>query len=439
MRVKLPSAKYIVVALSLLSSKAIYADFWSKHVAPIGKAVEKAVHDTGKTIEKAGQDTGKTVEKAAQDTGKTVEKAAHDTGHTLEKAAQDTGKTIEKAAHDTGHTIEKAFQDTGNELNRTGRNVNDAAIAAGHFVENQGQALGETLSDAEKRVREGKIIDAIWHAATDPIKHTENNLGEAVTESSLLNNVATAAASIYGGPNGAAAYAAWYTYKQTGDLELALKAGVIAGATAKGLQMVNGMPSETPDQLTQKALASASVGGAAVAASGGDEKDIIEAFVKGAALTAAREHYKNMTDKEIEGRAPTKGAIPKPKLDPNIKHDFKILVDESGEPIMDATGKYHQIDIRSLPREASHVGLATDQAGGSFFSGAEGSDPMKFFGTLPYANDMAYFHDQWAAVSQMEGIEIQATILPATILTVTGSDTPLINQATEENIESEKK
>jgi hypothetical protein len=146
----------------------------------------------------------------------------------------------------------RRVRDTGNEAGRAGRNLNKAAIAAGHFLENQTQAVGKTLSDAEKRVRDGKLIDAIWHVSTDPLRHSEENLAEAVSESKLLNCIATAAASIYGGPAGAAAYASWFTYKQTGNLQLALKAGVIAGATAQGLQMVNGMPSDTTDQLIKK-------------------------------------------------------------------------------------------------------------------------------------------------------------------------------------------
>ena len=353
-------------------------------------------------------------------------------------AVKDTVKTVTtlEPHGDIAKTVVKAGDDTLKEAGRAGRNINDAAIAAGHFVENQGQAIGETLSDAEKRVREGKIIDAIWHVATDPARHTENSFAEAVTESTLLNNVATAAASIYGGPSGAAAYAAWYTYKQTGDLELALKAGVIAGATAEGLQMVNGMPSGTVDELTKKTLASASIGGAAVAASGGDERAIMEAFVKGAAITAAREHYNNMTDKEIEGRAPTKAALA--KADPEVKHQFKVLVDKQGNPILDAKGN-HQIDIRSMPRDVSHVGLATADSNAPLLSGAETSPVMQGVAKIPYMNDMAYYHDQWAAVAQMEGIEVQATILPATILTVAGSDTPVIHQATEENVNNKDK
>jgi vacuolar-type H+-ATPase subunit H len=68
-----------------------HADWWSRNIAPIGHAIDKAKNDAGKTVEKAAQDTGKTVEKGAQDTGKTVEKAAQDTGKTIEKAVQDTG------------------------------------------------------------------------------------------------------------------------------------------------------------------------------------------------------------------------------------------------------------------------------------------------------------------------------------------------------------
>ena len=124
--------------------------------------------------------------------------------------------------------------DTIAELERAGENSEEAAIAVGNFAENQVYSYGQTLTDAEKRIREGKIVDAVWFLAVDPLRHTEENLGTAVSESSLLNYTATAAASIYGGPSSAAAYAAWYTYKQTGDLELAVKSGVIADAKRVG-------------------------------------------------------------------------------------------------------------------------------------------------------------------------------------------------------------
>jgi hypothetical protein len=91
----------VALGATALSSQA-KADFWSRNVAPIGHAIDKAKNDAGKAIEKGAQDAGKTAEKAAQDTG-----------HTLEKGAQDTGNTLEKAVHDIGHSIEKAGQDVG--------------------------------------------------------------------------------------------------------------------------------------------------------------------------------------------------------------------------------------------------------------------------------------------------------------------------------------
>lgn len=362
-----------------------------------------------------------------------VEKVVKKTGDVLEKAKDDVGDVLEEARDDIGDVLEEARDDTVEELVRTGKHINEAAVAAGHFVENQAKSYVTTVSGVQKKVSEGKLLDAVWQAATDPVKNTEQHFAQAVSESSLLNNTATAAASIYGGPGGAAAYAAWYTYRQTNDLQLALKTGIIVGATSQGLEMVNGLPSDTIGDLSKKTLASASIGGAAVAASGGDEKEVIEAFVKGAAITLAREHYKKLTDQEIEGRAPTKGAVP--KADPNVRHQFKVLLDKNGEPILDAKGNL-QIDIRSMPRNISHVGLASADPNASFFSGAETSSLMQGIAKIPYMNDMAYYHDQWAALAQMQGIEVQATILPAMVLVVAGSDTPLIKQVTQENIDN---
>ena len=399
---------------------------WVKKAKKAGKKISKAT-------KKAGKNISNTTKKAGKDISNTTKKAGKDISDTTKKAGGDISDTAKKAGGDISDTAKKAVEDTGKEVNRAGVNVNYAAIASVNFIENQIESTGEALSDAEKRARQGKLVDAIWCLGTDMIKNTEDNLAEAVTESSLLNNIAAAGVSVYGGPAGAAAYSAWYTYKQTGDLKLALKTGIIAGATSQGLEMVNGMPSGTVDELTKKTLASACISGAAVAASGGEEEDIIEAFVKGAALTAAREHYKEMTDKEIEGKAPTKSAVAKD----NIKHQFSILRDGEGNPIRDSQGNC-QIDIRSMPRDISHVGLATDNPNAPILSVAETSPSMQAVAKIPYMNDMAYYHDQWAAIAQMEGIEIQATIFPAMIVTVAGSDTPIVNQITEENIESKK-
>lgn len=350
----------------------------------------------------------------------------------LKNGVQDTIGTVTtgQPQGDIAKTAVKAGDDIIAQAGRDVENVGDAVDATGNFITNQIESTQQSLSDNEKRLREGKMVDAIWHVALDPVRNAEDNLAIAVSDSSLCNNIATASASIYGGPQGAAAYASWYTYKQTGNLVAALKAGAIAGANAHGLQVANGMPN---DDLIKKTLATASIGGAAVAASGGDERAIIEAFVKGAALTAAREHYNKMTQQEIEGRAPTQSAVA--KLDPAVQHEFKVLVDGQGNPILDAQG-HQQIDITSMPKSISHVGLATADPNAPFLSAVETSPLMQAIAKLPYINDMAYFHDQWMAITQTQGLAVQATILPALVLTVAGSDTPIIQQATQATIEN---
>lgn len=101
-----------------------HADFWSRNVAPIGHTGEKALHDVG---------------------------------HTGEKALRDTGKTIEKAVQDTGTAGETVYK----------------------FGVREIQSIGKMASDADKRLKEGKIVDAVWHFATDPLKHTEENAAKA--------------------------------------------------------------------------------------------------------------------------------------------------------------------------------------------------------------------------------------------------------------------
>lgn len=412
-------------------------------IPPVTQIIQKAVTETGNAV----TDTVKTVADGqphgdfAKTAAPIIEKTAQEAGN----AVTDTIKTVvDGRPHgDFAKNISKSMDDTKKETERAGENIAIAVTTSGHFMENQIQSFGDTLTEAEKQIKEGKLVDAIWSVSTNHFKNTEKNLNKAVTESSLLNDVATATASIYGGPQGAAAYAAWITYKRTENLELALKAGLIAGVTAKGLKMVNGMPRGTDSEMMKKTLASASIGGAAVAASGGGEKEVIEAFAKGAAFTAAREKYKSMTNKEIEGKITTQDAVAKedPKFihqKVNVLHEYKILVDGDGNPILDQHGN-QQIDIRSMPREMFHVGLQTANPDAGVFSGAETSKPMQALAKVPYINDMAYYHVQWMALTQKQGIAVQATIIPATIITVTGSDTPIINQATKKNIDSKEK
>jgi vacuolar-type H+-ATPase subunit H len=454
--------KLLVIAVSaaLMSYSATGSAGFSFKIPTLNdikNTVEKAADDTVNTFKKAERDAAHTLQKAKEDSLRAVAKAERDTAHTLQKAKEDTLRAAAKAERDAAHalqkakedslraaakaerdaarTIEQAKRDTINETKRASYNLNDLSLSVGHYLENTLHSTGDSLANAEQRVREGKIVDAIWHLVTDPGKNAEKNFGIAATESSLVNYAGAAAASIYGGPSGAAKYSAWYTYNQTGDLEQALKAGLIAGATASGLEMVNSMPDNSGSELVRKSLAAASIGGAAVAASGGDADDIRDAILKGGAIPVIQSVYSDITKGEITGKGATQDAVAKLKSDGNVKSQYTILEDEQGTPILDLKNKT-QVDMRYLPKSISSLGTTTSNPSAGFFSGHETSAPMQFVGKyVPYANDMSTLHDQLVGIMRMNTFENVATILPAYVITVSGSEAPILVQVNKENTE----
>ncbi len=378
-----------------------------------------------------------------QDLLSSMLKILENVGREIEIGVQNIGKETEIFVENLGKNIEKAVQDVGNNGGKAVNDLGEAVEAAVNFAEHQIESWGDTLKDAEKRVREGKIIDAVWHLGIDPAKHTDDNFAEAVQKSSLLNTIATAAASIYGGPSGAAAYAAWFTYKQTGNLELALKTGIIAGLTSEGISLANGMPADGISDLTKRTLVTSSIGAMSIAASGGSEKDIIDGFLKGSALSMAREYYRSVTQLEIEGKAPTEPPVP--KLDEDYtKGKFIFLKYDNGEPMFKSVFdkdnnmfKVHLVDVSTMSRNISMVGLASANSAEGFLSLAETGVPMQAIAKIPYMNDMGYFHDIWCDKIAQTGYEMNMaetviTIIPATIVTVAGSDTPLLTKIIEE-------
>ena len=312
----------------------VKADFWSDNVAPIGKALEKGVHDAGKTVEKAAQDTGKTAEKAAQDTGKAVE-----------KAAQDTGKAIEKAAQDIGSNTREAHEQ-----------IDGAVKAASVFVESQFKSVGGSLNEAEKRLREGKILDAFFHLSTDQITNSSSNAADAVSQSPLLNQVASAAASAYGGPTGAAAYASWLTYETTGDLEAAIRAGALAGASSYANKLSKDVSSVNMNPELKRNIAKFSVNAAAIAASGGTEKDVFAALKEQAtsAVTAeVKAVGKRWLSEEILPRISDKA-----QLDSAPKSWEKLSIVDKATKVSDSVERFKE-DVRNKIINKTKIDLNT--------------------------------------------------------------------------------
>jgi hypothetical protein len=143
------------------------------------------------------------------------------------------------------------------------------------------------------RVQEGKVVDALWGAATEPLSNSSTNFAKAAQESEIINMAAQSAAAAYGGPGGAAAYAAWYAYEETGNVQIAMRAGALAALQSGAGAGISSMPTGTAGEVLKKAAMSGAMGGIAVAAQGGSQDDIKNAFLKsgGAVLVQAGDQH----------------------------------------------------------------------------------------------------------------------------------------------------
>lgn len=238
------------------------------------------VNDAHRSVQRLGQDTLTTVQKAGGDTVRTLETGGGDTIRTVVKAGDDSVKTVVKAGNDASATYVKSWKDLGEQTKRSFDDAVEAGQAVANYSANQLKAQQAAVENAGKRIREGKVVDAMWGMGTEPLQSTEANFAKATQESKVVAAAAATAAATYGGPAGAAAYAAWSTYKATGDADMALRAGLLAAATAQSGASVAGMPQGTTVEVLKKAAMAGAAGGIAVAASGGDEQAIKEGFLK---------------------------------------------------------------------------------------------------------------------------------------------------------------
>ena len=407
-------------ATGLAVSTPVQADWWSRNVAPIGHALDKAKNDTGKAIEKGTQDTGKAIEKGTQDTGKAIEKGTQDTGKAIEKGTQDTGKAIEKGTQDTGKTIEKAVQDTG----KAGETVYTFGVR-------EIQGIGDSVSDADKRLKEGKFVDAVWHFTTDPLKHTEENAGKAAQESELVRVAGQIAASAYGGPGGAAAYAAWLTYNQTKDVGLALRVGAITGAAAYATGAVSKIPNVdaaghvSAGAIAEKTIMAGAIGGVAVAAAGGDKQAIQEGFLKSGGAVLVQSVYEVETKHPLDARVSKGDAYCMATVDPKAACAPPVeayQLDPDGEPV---PGK---VDVREVDPRAPHVGTwaKTDEA--PIIGTTETSKFMITVSKYPGMNAMALLHDHLSYSLKFDPVTNVWTIVPATVVTYYGTGAPAEDQ-----------
>ena len=401
-----------------------------------------------RTVERAVKDTGKTVGKAAGDVVRETGKGANNVVEEVGKAGHNVVKETGKAGENIAVVVGKAGSDTVKEVDRGAENVAELGVAVGNYLVRSVDDTADQISAAEQRIREGKIADAFWHLGVDPLTDTESRAAKLAQESSLANTAGAVAASAYGGPGGAAAYSAWYAYRQTGDVGLALKAGLISGATSASLSGVSGMPVDKAtlaSDLTKKTIMAGAVGGLAVAAAGGDGDAVRDGFLRSGGMVLIQDGYREFTKGD--------------NTDPNLKGqdlvkntraaEFDAFCSLSAPPLSGGTGcsapprewfKSNPdgslakvdgkpvLDMAKVDPRYSYVGLAVEAGQKASWLTAETGPVMNGIAKIPGMNAMAIFHDQWVIQAPLSGWTNQATIIPAVVLTYMGTEAGIQNE-----------
>jgi hypothetical protein len=175
----------------------------------------------------------------------------------------------------------------------------------------------------------------------------------------ILRVAGQIAASAYGGPGGGAAYAAWLAYSETKDFGLSLKVGLITGAAAYATGGTTKMiPGTDPGAIAQKTLLAGAIGGAAVAAAGGDKQAIQEGFLRSGGAVLVQSLYEAETHNQLDARASKGPAYCMAATDPTApcappKEAYEL--DRDGKPILDRDGQ-PRVDVRKTDHRAPHVG-----------------------------------------------------------------------------------
>jgi hypothetical protein len=411
-----PTCQTACAAANLLCGKPTLPPIVPPVLAPLLPGVTR-------TVEKLGNDTLITLQKAGGDTILTLQKAGGDTIETVVKAGGDSVTTIAKAAGDTTATYIKGWRDSADQAQRSFKDTVDAGQAAVHYTENQLKSQRTAIENANKRLRDGKVVDAMWGLATEPMQSTEKNFAQATQESTVINTAAGSAAAIYGGPAGAAAYAAWATYRRTGNADLAFRAGILAAVTSQMGSSVASMPAGTTGEILKKAAMAGAAGGISVAAAGGDEQSIKEGFLKsaGAVLIQGGSNQLKAYSPKLKDAYDTVQCISARDVDclsnttwaRNAKG--KILYDQQGKPRIDPTkldpkqylGKWTGLDPNSVEGKKNEF--------------------ITRISKLPKSAVIPLMKNQWVLTSALGVDEMIGHDKPTVVLTYVGKSAPFIS------------
>ncbi|MBN9983789.1 hypothetical protein [Rhizobium laguerreae] len=385
--------------------------------------IQQTINATTEAAEKLGKDTLTTSKTAAGDTVRTLEKAGKDTVTTIEKAKKDSVETVVKAADDAAATYRKAWRDVGSGGKKAFEDVVGAGKAVARFAENQTKAHLNQFEAEKKRLADGKVVDSMWGTAVGPAQAGEENFAKATQESDLLNQAAASAAAVYGGPAGAAAYAAWSTYRRTGDADMAFRAGIAAGLTSQYGGSTPSMPANTTSEIVRKAALSGAAGGISVAAAGGDEQAITDGFLKsaGAVLIQAGRSKAEAYSPDLTDAANTVQCISAQNVDCISNTTWarnaqgRILSDGNGQP-------------RVAPQE-----LDPNQLVGKFTDIAQSAEAKKTafmteISKLPEMEAIPILDNQWVLTWDLSKGKNILHKTPTVVLTNVGANPPFTSE-----------
>lgn len=303
----------------------------------ITNEIERTVQDVAREAERAKSDVQKTADQLKEQVQEEANRAVEDMKReasrakgkldgklttlrtNIEKEAQRAKDNIDKEAtrikQDIDTQATRLQEDINREVTNAREDVEEATKAAETFVTSQMESFQDTVEETGALLSEGKVLDALAHAATEPLKDAKGSYVAAVSESQLLAQAASLAVSAYGGPAAGAAYSAWLTYEMTGDLQGAIQAGVLSAVIAEGGEIVNGMPTKTLSDEMLREVTRSSINAAAVAVSGGTKADIERAFMTSAvnaAQSRAQAALQTWVQMEV---APKLGVVDAPDME----------------------------------------------------------------------------------------------------------------------------
>lgn len=352
---------------------------------------------------------------------------------TADQAVRDVAKTIHKAFDDTLRTVNVAGKDVERNLNRAGIDLERETQRFGLETESAGRAIAKAVESnvtgrlteydrAIQRTRQGKFIDAMWHAALSPVVVAEASASDAILESSYLRAIGQVAATTYGGPEGAAAYSAWLTFKETGDPSLALRVGIITGASAWANVRASGI-----SDVGRRAVVTAAVGGTVVAAAGGNQEAVKTAFLQAGAMVVVQDGYKTYTTHKMNPSA--SADIPAYCIAAGEKNCTTLP--ESAVISKDRAGNITGVNMREVDPSVPAVGLKSHSA---LFN--ESNPVMVSVSKIPGMQAMAIFHDTWATDWKMDSFATASSIIPAIVVTYIGLGAPYYETVRETAVDS---